>query len=167
MRVLLVDDDELLVQMLAKVFRADGLAVDVATTCEQGEFLVSLGSYDLIVLDWNLPDRPGIQICQTVRRLHRPDPILLLTQRASVDDCIAGLDYGADDYLPKPFQLGELKARMRALFRRQPNLVDSIIQIGPFVLNRARREVERAGSLYPSRKRNMRFLSIWPCTGAV
>lgn len=118
MRLLIIEDEIDLANALARGLRQQGYAVDIAANGEQGLFLAEVNDYDLLILDLNLPDIDGLDIC---RDLHNKNPdllILILTARDQIEDKIIGLDSGADDYLVKPFHFQELLARVRALLRR-------------------------------------------------
>jgi DNA-binding response OmpR family regulator len=117
-RLLLVEDEPMTVRMLAKGLREQAYAVDIANTGRAAVELAIENEYDLIVLDLGLPDGDGLTLCRWLRRDGALAPILILTARDAVDSRIAGLDSGADDYLLKPFDFGELLARLRALGRR-------------------------------------------------
>ncbi len=122
MRILLVDDEVELTDPLSRLLTREGYAVDVATEGEAGCTLASQGGYDLLILDWMLPGLSGLEICRQVRSRQDSTPVLFLTAKDTLNDRVAGLDAGADDYLVKPFELRELLARVRALLRRSPNL---------------------------------------------
>lgn len=118
MRILLVDDDETLVDLLATALAELNYAVDVARDGQQGWMYGSTYNYDLIILDWSLPQLDGISLCQRLRRQGISTPIIMLTSRHGSPNKIRGLDAGADDYICKPFDVEELSARIRALLRR-------------------------------------------------
>ena len=118
MRILLVDDDRTLVELLTKTLSQQNYAIDVATDGEQGWIYGSTYTYDLMILDWFLPELDGIELCQRFRAHNYDTPIILLTSRGGSQNKIKGLDAGADDYLCKPFDVEELAARIRALLRR-------------------------------------------------
>lgn len=128
MRILLVDDEVELTAPLSNVLLKEGYQVDVADNGRTGLQLVLEKVYDLVILDWMLPYKSGIEICQKLRSLGKTTPVLFLTAKDTVDDRVMGLDVGADDYLVKPFQLRELLARVRALLRRSPTLDPTVIQ---------------------------------------
>ena len=118
MRILLVDDEVELTDPLSRVLSREGYGVDVAYDGVSGSKLASQGIYDLLILDWMLPQRSGLEICQQLRSQGRTTPVLFLTAKDTLDDRVKGLDAGADDYIVKPFELRELLARVRALLRR-------------------------------------------------
>jgi DNA-binding response OmpR family regulator len=120
LRLLVVEDEEHLASGLKLNFELEGYTVDVArTTREVGALLVAAPGYDAIILDVMLPDGNGFDLCRRLRDANNLAPILMLTARSSPEDRVRGLDAGADDYLPKPFELGELLARVRSLLRRR------------------------------------------------
>jgi DNA-binding response OmpR family regulator len=141
MRLLVVEDDEDLARALATGLGRAGYAVDVADTAAAAGEKVELGSYDLMLLDVNLPDADGFTLCRRLRRGPAGAPdlrILMLTARSGLPDRIRGLDGGADDYLVKPFALGELLARVRALLRRDAGAGSAVLEVGDLVLDDAR-----------------------------
>lgn len=118
MRVLVVEDERKLAQVLASALEAEHYEVVVAATGEDGFYRLNAEQFDLVLLDLMLPGRGGLEVLQTLRQRRVDTPVLILTARDGVDDRVAGLDLGADDYLVKPFALPELLARIRALLRR-------------------------------------------------
>ncbi len=118
MHVLVVEDERKLAQVLASALQAEHYDVVVAATGEDGFYRVNAERFDMVVLDLMLPGRSGLEILQTLRQRHIDTPVLILTARDGIDDRVRGLDFGADDYLVKPFALPELLARIRALLRR-------------------------------------------------
>jgi two-component system copper resistance phosphate regulon response regulator CusR len=125
MRFLLVEDDAALSASLARGLREHAYVVDLATDGEAALYQARISPYDAIILDVNLPKVDGLTVCRTLRREGSAVRILMLTARGCTEDRIQGLDSGADDYLPKPFELEELLARLRALLRRRGDRVDS------------------------------------------
>ncbi len=121
MRILLVDDETALTEPLGRVLRREGYRVDVAADGASGRRLALAQPYDLLILDWMLPECSGVDLCRDLRRQDTRTPVLFLTAKDTVDDRVEGLDAGADDYLVKPFELKELLARVRALLRRSPS----------------------------------------------
>ena len=132
MRVLLVEDEPNAARVLAKGLREQAYAVDMAADGETALFQIGTTDYDAVILDVMLPTKDGFAVCRSVRAGGFSVPILMLTARDSVDSRIEGLDCGADDYLVKPFDFGELLARLRALIRRgrQP-LLPELLVAGP------------------------------------
>lgn len=118
MRILLVDDEIELTDPLSRLLTREGYNVDAAYDGTSGSQLAQDGSYDLLILDWMLPGKTGLEICQELRCQAKTTPVLFLTAKDTLDDRVQGLDAGADDYLVKPFELRELLARVRALLRR-------------------------------------------------
>lgn len=118
MRILLVDDEVELTDPLSRVLTREGYSVDVAYDGAVGSQIAAQNSYDLLILDWMLPYKTGLEICQQLRSGGQTTPVLFLTAKDTLDDRVQGLDAGADDYLVKPFELRELLARVRALLRR-------------------------------------------------
>lgn len=145
MRVLIVEDNRSLNQSLRLSLEQDGFSVDSAYDGEEGQYLAEITPYDLIVLDIMLPHKDGLEVCRDLRRKGVRTPILMLTARDTVDDRVIGLDSGADDYLIKPFALAELRARLRALLRRDATDKSGVLQVGDLVLDPATHRVERAG----------------------
>jgi two-component system OmpR family response regulator len=146
MRVLVVEDEIKMAGLLRRGLAEEGLAVDVAGSGEDALIRTGATEYDAIVLDVMLPGISGFETCRRLREKGTWSPVLMLTARDSVEDRIAGLDGGADDYLTKPFSLGELSARLRALIRRQPNERPTVIAVGDIELDPARRRVARGGT---------------------
>jgi two-component system, OmpR family, manganese sensing response regulator len=118
MNILLVDDEIELTEPLCKILSREGYQVDVANNGDLGIKLALKNNYDLLILDWMLPQKSGLEICQELRSQTLTTPVLFLTAKDTIDDRIIGLDSGADDYIVKPFELRELLARVRALLRR-------------------------------------------------
>jgi DNA-binding response OmpR family regulator len=145
MRVLLIEDDRKAAKLLAKGLHEEGFVVDVAPTGETGEEQAFVNEYDVIVLDWLLPGKDGIAVCQALRARDLTTPILMLTARHSLADRVSGLSTGADDYLTKPFAFAELLARIRALLRRARVARPPILRVTDLTLDPASRKVTRGG----------------------
>lgn len=122
MKILLVDDETELSDPLSRILLREGYQVDIADNGSLGMELALTNNYDLLILDWMLPYKSGLEICQELRGHFGQTPVLFLTAKDTVDARVDGLDAGADDYLVKPFELRELLARVRALLRRASNL---------------------------------------------
>ena len=145
MRVLLVEDDVRIARFVAKGLREQSYAVDVAASGDAALYQAEINSYDLFILDVMIPGVDGFAVCRKIRESGIRAPILMLTARDAVDDRITGLDHGADDYLTKPFEFGELLARLRALLRRSTELRPPLITIEDLVLDTQGQRVSRAG----------------------
>lgn len=145
MRILVVEDEPDLLRTIAQVLREDGYAVDQAADGEEGLYKARSWSYDAVVLDLMLPKISGWDLLQQLRRTHAV-PVLILTARDDVTDRVRGLDFGADDYLTKPFHLSELKARLRALIRRSAGQPSSAIQIRQLSIDLNTKLVTREGT---------------------
>ena len=146
MRILVVEDDSRMANVIAKGLRENSYAVDVAHDGEAGLYQASINDYDVIVLDVLLPQHDGFEVCRELRTRGDTTPVLMLTARAAIDDRIAGFDAGADDYLTKPFAMEELLARLRGLVRRAGLLKPSeqkALVVGDLVMDEEAREVSR------------------------
>ena len=150
MRLLIVEDEPDLAEAIARGLRRDGHAVDVALTATDANIKLRSAGYDLVCLDWTLPDGSGLELCRELISGELPTlegdrpRILMLTARDDVQDRVAGLDSGADDYLVKPFAMAELAARVRVLLRRETDS-DPVLKVGPLRLDDARFIAERDG----------------------
>ena len=149
MRVLVVEDDARLADLIVRGLREQGYAVDLAADGEQGVYQAAVNEYDLVVLDVGLPRRGGLSVSGELRRRGMRVPILMLTARGAVEDRVRGLDAGADDYLAKPFDFAELYARVRALLRRQPDLLPHVIAVADLRVDTHAHTVSRAGRALP------------------
>jgi two-component system OmpR family response regulator len=145
MRLLLVEDDAKLARAVERGLRHEGYAVDVVGDGDAALLQCAVWDYDAIVLDVMLPGRDGFAVCAALRERDCWAPILMLTARSRVDDRIHGLDAGADDYLAKPFDFGELLARLRALVRRVPEPRPARLEVGDLVVDPSTHAVARAG----------------------
>lgn len=144
MRVLIIEDDPALARSLALTLREENYAVDTAADGEEGLYKAQNGAYDAIVLDVMLPRLDGWEVLARLRREFRT-PVLMLTARDTVPDRVKGLDYGADDYLTKPFDIDELLARLRALIRRAAGHAHPVIRIGSVMLDTAAQRATISG----------------------
>lgn len=145
MRALVVEDEMKMAALLKRGLEEEGHAVDVAPSGSQAVWLATENPYDVIVLDVMLPDFDGFEVCRKLRRNGQWAPVLMLTARDAVEDRVAGLDTGADDYLTKPFSFAELLARVRALSRRGVVERPSVLQVGDLTLDPANHKVARSG----------------------
>jgi two-component system, OmpR family, response regulator len=143
MRVLVVEDDLKMASLLRRGLLEEGLAADVARTGDDALWMAEATEYDAIVLDVMLPGADGFDVCRRLRESGRWSPVLMLTARDAVEDRVAGLDAGADDYLTKPFSFAELLARLRALARRAPLERAAVLEAGDLRLDPATRRAWR------------------------
>lgn len=158
MRILVVEDQREVRTFVLETLEAAGFTVEGVGTCEAAEKRLLAGGVAGVVLDWMLPDRPGIQLCQDMRRRKDPTPVLMLTARGDVEDRVTGLEAGADDYLKKPFAAAELRARVRALLRRGPRLSETALKLGPVEIHPASRRVTSADGDVPLTTREFDIL---------
>jgi len=149
MRLLLAEDDPRLGEMLARGLRERSYAVDWARDGERAVYLGALNRYDAAIVDVRMPKKDGFQVCRELRARGRNFPVLMLTARDTVADKIAGLDAGGDDYLTKPFDFGELLARMRALMRRAPELLPGTITVADLTVDTRAQRAGRGGRQLP------------------
>ena len=146
MKILVVEDDTLLRQGLQQALGQEQYSCDVAVNCAEAESLVKVSEYGLIVLDLGLPDGDGMSLLKRWRQQGMVQPVLILTARDALDERVAGLDRGADDYMVKPFALAELLARVRALLRRDQKLASNQIISGDLMLDLQQKTVTLAGA---------------------
>jgi DNA-binding response OmpR family regulator len=134
-KLLIIEDDKNILSFLTRGFLEDNYVVDSATDGEDGEYLAFTNSYDVIILDWMLPKKSGIEIIQSLRAKEITTPILILSAKGEIRDKVSGLDVGADDYLSKPFSFEELQARVIALHRRDVSKGINTLKIGEVVVD--------------------------------
>ena len=145
MRLLIVEDDADIVSMLQRGLAETADRIDVATDGDEGLYRAQMSPYDVIVLDWMLPGLNGIEILRRLRSEGITTPVIMLTARNTVDERVTGLENGADDYLPKPFSLRELRARIQALYRRRISEGTPKIHLRDLTIDLDAQRVERAG----------------------
>lgn len=158
MKILIIDDNKELANTIREELKSF-YAIDVAYCGEEGDYLAQTSSYDLIILDLMLPDISGTDVCQNLRQSGITTPILILTGRDEIENKVAVLDLGADDYIVKPFNFTELKARIRALLRRETHQYKStVIMIEDMVIDTAKRTVERQNTIISLRRKEFEIL---------
>jgi DNA-binding response OmpR family regulator len=145
MRLLLVEDTDDVADAIVASFERRGDAIDCVGSIEGAKDTLAVNDYEVIILDINLPDGEGTELLRTIRRQRKPTPVLMLTARMAVEDRVAALDIGADDYLVKPFDLRELQARVRALGRRAGPDRSGVIEFGGLTVDPAGRVATSAG----------------------
>ncbi len=144
-RILMIEDDQRLAQMLRDYLKQAGLTVAVADDAARGMAHLEKQNYDLVLLDLMLPDADGLDVCKQIRAKNRALPIIMVTARGDTMDRVVGLEIGADDYLPKPFEPRELLARIRAVMRRKGRSAEDVpdtLQFGRLELDKAARQVK-------------------------
>lgn len=159
-RVLVVEDEKKTASFIRKALQAEGFAVDVCHNGADALAAPSATPYDVIVLDIMLPGRDGLSVLRLWRRQHNPTPVLLLSARGEVTERVEGLDAGADDYLPKPFALAELIARVRALIRRGGENKFSVLRVADLTLDTVTHRAQRGGVNIELTSREYRLLEF-------
>ncbi len=160
MRVLVVEDEKKTASFVRKALRAEGFAVDLARDGEDALQLAGAVEYDAIVLDIMLPGRDGLSVRRLLRERRNPVPVLLLSARGEVNERVEGLDAGADDYLPKPFALAELIARVRAMGRRGAEARAAVLRLADLSLDTVTRLARRGDSSIELTAREYRLLEF-------
>lgn len=141
MKILVIEDDKLLREGLRQALEQERFACECATDLRQSESLLGATSYSLIILDLGLPDGDGMTLLEKLRRRGNDVPVLILTARDAIDERVRGLDFGADDYLIKPFALSELLARARAIIRRHQGVSHNVIRVDTLSLDLTNHDV--------------------------
>jgi len=144
MKLLIIEDDENILSFLKRGFEEDNYIVDTAFDGEDGEYLALLNAYDVIISDWMLPFKSGIEVVQSLREKNITTPVIVLSAKGEIEDKIKGLQYGADDYLAKPFSFAELSARVEALHRRNISNGLNLITLGDISINTDTKTVMKA-----------------------
>ena len=160
MHIAIVEDNRPLADGLAKAFESEGHGVDVIYSGDDAYSFLSRQQVDLIILDVNLPGKSGLEILKSLRQQHVSTPVLMLTARSTLTDKVDGLDLGADDYLEKPFDLDELKARARALLRRSNKGLRSVIKIGQLEFDPDARQLKINGTVLELPRREYALAEI-------
>jgi DNA-binding response OmpR family regulator len=137
MKILIIEDDQILAKNLKEVLVKDGFAVDVAFSKDGGLVEIEVNEYDCVVLDINLPDGSGFDLLKELRQSENQTPVIIVTARGEIEDRVKGLNLGADDYVPKPIDSNELIARIRAVIRRNSQSALPVITIGDLVVKPA------------------------------
>ncbi|EEI82371.1 response regulator transcription factor [Anaerococcus tetradius] len=147
MKVLIVEDEKKLLRLLEEGLNILGYVTDTASDGEEALDLAYVENYDIIILDINLPKKDGFEVLRDIRQFNREVNIIMLTARSDIDDRVRGLDYGANDYMTKPFDLKELDARMRSLLRRKSIMEETEIMINDLSFDTVKREVVYDGRI--------------------
>jgi len=160
MRILVVEDHDETRRMLLRMLKEAGYEVDPAPSLASARKHLASGGYGLIILDCMLPDGSGLDLCRELRKAHDVTPVLVLTARGEVGQRVEGLDAGADDYMPKPFAVAEILARIRALRRRGPRLINPLVLLPGIEVNLATRRMLVEGREVPLTGREFAILEI-------
>lgn len=148
MRILIAEDEKALSDVLVKILKRNNYSVDAVYNGEDAVDYLDAENYDCAILDVMMPKKDGFEVLKSIREKGNDIPVLMLTAKTEIDDKVKGLDYGADDYLTKPFVAKELVARIRAITRRQKVITDSIISFGNITLNRTNFELKSKSGFY-------------------
>jgi len=160
MRILIVEDDEMLAEAVARALRQSAHTVQRAADGEEADRILSATEFDLVILDLGLPKLDGFEVLKRLRERRGTAPVLVLTVRDSLEDRVAGLDLGADDYLTKPFELAELEARARALIRRANAAASAELVHGPLRLDTVGRRLYRDGNAVEVSARELSVIEL-------
>jgi len=160
MRVLVVEDELKTANFIRKALQAEGFAADICRHGNEVAGAVATTPYDCLVLDIMLPGRDGLSVLRQLRERRHPTPVLLLSARGEVNERVAGLNAGADDYLPKPFELDELLARVRALTRRSGDNRSIVLRVADLTLDTLARQAVRGGATIELTTREYRLLEF-------
>ena len=160
-KILLADDDRKLCEMISDWLKKESYIVEIAFDGQEATDRLAVSQYDLLILDWDMPFLSGIDVCKNFRQSQGTTPVLMLTGRTSVGHKIEGLDSGADDYLTKPFDLGELSARLRTLLRRPKTLQGSVLACRGLELDTLARRLTRQGQVIELFPREMALLEFF------
>jgi len=160
MRVLVVEDEKKTASFIRKALQAEGFAVDVCHNGDEAWAAARATAFDAIVLDIMLPGRDGLSVLRQLREHQNPTPVLLLSARGEVNERVEGLNAGADDYLPKPFVIAELIARVRALGRRGSETKSPVLRVADLTLDTVTREARRGGITIELTTREYRLLEF-------
>lgn len=160
MAILIIEDEKKLVDILKRALKSERYSVDVAYDGQTGLAKAMKNNYSLILLDIMIPKKDGFAVSKELRRREIHTPIIMLTARGSVEDRVAGLDGGADDYLIKPFGINELFARIRAVLRRRKTTAPDITKFADLIMDKKKHEVTRAGKVVPLTPKEYKLLEL-------
>jgi DNA-binding response OmpR family regulator len=160
MKLLVIEDDEAILSLLKRGLEEEGMVVDVATNGEDGEYLAEVNHYDIIILDWMLPKKSGIEILKDIRDKNIKTPVLMLTAKDAMENKLEGLNEGADDYLTKPFNFDELIARINAIYRRSALKGSDKIVIGDIEVDFESKLVKKDGKIVDLTAKEFEFLEF-------
>ncbi|MBX9720755.1 MAG: response regulator transcription factor [Candidatus Obscuribacterales bacterium] len=159
--ILVAEDDKLLRNTIVDALTTEGHTITAAQNGSDAIALCSIGNFDLLILDWNLPERPGIDVCKSYRQAGKAEPILFLTSRSDINDKESAFASGADDYLTKPFQLRELLVRVKALLRRPIALIEDTIPIADAIFDPKAGTIKRIDTIAKLQPREAELLAFF------
>ncbi len=146
-KILIVEDEKDILSFLKRGFEEEGYVVDTADNGQDGEYKIALNHYDIIILDWMLPEKSGIEILKCIIKMEIKTPVVLLTAKDEVKDKVEALKIGADDYVTKPFSFEELEARVESLYRRSISKGSNTIEFQDIIIDIPSKQVTKAGSI--------------------
>jgi DNA-binding response OmpR family regulator len=158
MRILIAEDEKALSDVLVKILKRNNYSVDAVYNGEDAVDFLDAENYDCAILDVMMPKKDGFEVLKTIREKGNDIPVLMLTAKTEIEDKVKGLDYGADDYLTKPFVAKELVARIRAITRRQKVMTDNVITLGNITLNRNNFELKSNSGSYALANKEFQML---------
>jgi len=160
MKILIIEDDEAILSLLKRGLEEEGMIIDTATNGEDGEYLAKMNHYDIIILDWMLPQKSGIEVLESLREENIKTPVLMLTAKDETENKVEGLNIGADDYLTKPFNFDELIARLNAIYRRSVLKGDNKIVIKDVEIDLNAKLVRKNGEIVNLTAKEFEFLEF-------
>ena len=161
MRILICEDEIDLADGLSAILKSSNYSVDTVYNGEEALMYLDAENYDAVILDIMMPKVDGITVLKTIRERGNSIPVIMLTAKSEIDDKVVGLDYGADDYLTKPFNTKELLARLRAITRRQSNITDNILSFGNITLNRTTFELSSKNKSFKLAGKEFQMLEMF------
>ncbi|MCI5997532.1 MAG: response regulator transcription factor [Peptoniphilaceae bacterium] len=164
MRILICEDEIDLADGLSTILKGNNYSVDTVYDGEQALIYLEAENYDAVVLDIMMPKVDGITVLKTIRKKGNNIPVLMLTAKSQIEDKVEGLDFGADDYLTKPFDIKELLARLRSITRRQSNITDNILSFGNITLNRTTFELSSKDGSFKLASKEFQMLEMFMLT---
>ena len=160
MRILLAEDEKMLSKALVTILKRNNYAVDAVFDGQEAIDQLLTMEYDGVILDVMMPKKDGVEVLREFRQHNKQTPVLMLTAKAEIEDRVMALDGGADDYLPKPFDMQELLARIRAMLRRSGGVADNLLSIGNLTLNRSTFELSTPKGSYRLNSKEFQMLEM-------
>ncbi len=160
-RILIAEDDLMIAEFIGESMIETGHQIEHAANGDDAQQFLETQTFDLLILDWNLPGRSGVELCKSFRKAGKKEPVIILTSRASIDDKEEGFDAGADDYLTKPFDPRELIARVKSLLRRPAEYRESVLVLGEIQIDMDGRTLNRDGTVLKIQPRELALLDFF------